>query len=873
MPPSTTPHGLPIRTPASVGQPLSPTLLTKTRSPGAPFASPGYFAFAIEPTGSSTDPTSTHLRHNRSTAAITPRQPARSPQAATQDPHTRYEAFRRQSESNPFNLSHSNLSQFSAVAESRRSSGSKSPDSAKSRRDTSSSPRPRKKPSREKEREAKASETMDMDTSFHGMNTPSLKVLNAREFQESPRSHSPVNTSSSDLFSLRRIQPSHVDDRHPRNSLPENRIDPHPSALRAAHRADTLPTDFSSGGPTMLSPTEIYEVIKNHLPPDLLILDVRVFAQYSQSRLSGALNLNLPTTLLKRPNYDVQRLSSTFTNPDEKTKFDQWRDAKVIVVYDANSSQLKDATTCVNTLKKFTKEGWEGSTLIIKGGFASFSRHCPKMVSKGSGDEAEGTRKLSIDPSKLVAGGCLMPSQSTAAMPFFSAIRQNQDLRDGVGQMAINMPQALNEKGISELPKWLRKATDERDRGRTVAAKFLNIEQAEQKRMQQAYSANVSFGSPQPKTWTNIQIAGIEKGTKNRYKDMLPYDHSRVRLQGIPPGDCDYVNASHLKTERSNRHYIASQAPVPATFEDFWSVTWQQDARVIVMLTAESEGGQTKCHPYWLPGKYGSLKIQALGERHVSLEPNGISPSDGAALDFSIRNDATAPVRMNLTSPERPSHGRRRPNTFNNAFSGQSGLVPGPPPFDTDNPHVIVRKLLLSHDAQPYAPMREITQLQYTSWPDFGAPAHPLHVLGLVEQCGEVIRSYGGNQGVRDPAPEGERPVVVHCSAGCGRTGTFCTVDSVIDTLKRQEQVKLERAKVDAMDVDVSQKDGAWTMSEEEDLIAKAVEDFRVQRLSMVQTLRQFVLCYEAVLEWLTSQMPESNVKRPIGQDRRSYQG
>lgn len=567
MPSSTTPHGLPIRTPASVGQPLSPTLTNKSKSSQPPFASPGYFTLAGDQTSGSGEMKSKSQGKSHVTPVVTPRQPTQAHRPAHQDLQSKYEAFRRQSESNSFNLSHGSLPQFSTAADSRRSSSSKSPDSAKSRRDQSSSPRPRKKPSREKDRETQALEMMDMDSSFHGMDAQFSKDTQEQLVQDIPRTQSPANNSSYDLSRLGRTRPSLFDERDPRRSLPENRIDAHPSSISAGNRADTLPISFSTDGPTLMSAQDINELINNNLPPDLLILDVRVFAQFSQSRVSGALNLNLPTTLLKRPTYDVQRLSSTFNKSEEKSKFDQWRDAKFIIVYDANSSQLRDATTCVNTLKKFTKEGWEGSTLVIKGGFASVLKHCPDLITKGSGDEGQSTRKLSIDPSKPVAGGCLIPSQSTAAMPFFSAIRQNQDLRDGVGQIPINLPQALNEKGTSELPKWLKKATDERDKGKTVAASFLRIEQAEQKRMQQAYSTTVAFESPHAKNPSNIQIAGIEKGTKNRYKDMLPYDHTRVRLQDKPLGDCDYVNASHVKTERSNRRYIASQAPVPATFE------------------------------------------------------------------------------------------------------------------------------------------------------------------------------------------------------------------------------------------------------------------------------------------------------------------
>ncbi|KAI4258069.1 MAG: hypothetical protein L6R42_005315 [Xanthoria sp. 1 TBL-2021] len=871
MPSSTTPHGLPIRTPASVGQPLSPAIHNRSKSTQAPVASPGYFGFSGEQTSYPTDTNLSQSRKTKGPPSIMPRQSVLTPKAVAQNPQPRFEAFRRQSETNPFNLNHGSLSQLGTTADSKRSSPSKSPDSVRSRRESSCSPRPRKKPSLEKEREKECEDVMDMDRSVDETLSHSSKEAKLRSYLDGARSQSPANNSSPDLSRLGRNQPSYINERHHRNSLPHNAIDPHPASLNKAHRADTLPTRLSTNGPTMVSAVAIGQIIKDHLPPDLLILDVRVFAQYSQSRISGALNLNLPTTLLKRPTYDVQRLAGTFTKAQEKAKFDQWRDTKVIIVYDASSSQLKDAITCVNTLKKFTKEGWGGSTLIVKGGFASFSKHCPDMIDSGSGDEEGHTKKLSIDPSKPVAGGCLMPAQQTAAMPFFSAIRQNMDLRDGVGQLPVNLPQSLNEKGISELPGWLKKASDERNRGKAVSMKFLSIEQAEQKRMQEAYSTNVSYGSPDVEASKSIQIAGIEKGTKNRYKDMLPYDHSRVRLQNIPPGDCDYVNASHLKAERSNRHYIASQAPVPATFEDFWNVTWQQDARVIVMLTAESEGGQTKCHPYWLPGNYGSLKVQAIGERRVSLDSPKPSSGDGSSGQASSRSDTGASANSHLTSPDRAGHGRRRSTTISNSVSSQASTAP--PPADPDAPHVILRKLLLSHDAQPYVPMREITQLQYTSWPDFGAPAHPMHVLGLVELCGEVIRGYSGEQGSGDPAPENERPVVVHCSAGCGRTGTFCTVDSVIDMMKRQQQAKRGQHDPNRMEHDSWQQRDSWMTSDVDDLIVKTVEDFRLQRLSMVQTLRQFVLCYESVLEWVSTQMPDSNIKKMVGQDRRSYQG
>jgi len=281
------------------------------------------------------------------------------------------------------------------------------------------------------------------------------------------------------------------------------------------------------------------------------------------------------------------------------------------------------------------------------------------------------------------------------------------------------------------------------------------------------------------------------------------------------------------------------------------------------MLTAETEGGQRKCHPYWLPGDYGPFKLKAISERRQALEKTKPNRS------------FTSPQSLDPT--RRPSLSRRHTGSYTSHQSSQQTNSHTPtPPLDPDTPHVILRKITLQHANQPFEPIRELTQIQYSSWPDFGAPAHPAQVLGLVEHCNTVIRSYQSSHNSQDPdkaSQQGERPVVVHCSAGCGRTGTFCTVDSVFDMLKRQRQSRQQKREENAMDVDPKEQD-AWTLSDDEDLVAKTVADFRLQRLSMVQTLRQFVLCYETVLEWIVGEMPERyNGLGVSDKDRRSWAG
>lgn len=76
----------------------------------------------------------------------------------------------------------------------------------------------------------------------------------------------------------------------------------------------------------------------------------------------------------------------------------------------------------------------------------------------------------------------------------------------------------------------------------------------------------------------------------------------------------------------------------------------------------------------------------------------------------------------------------------------------------------------------------------------------------------------------------------------------------------------------DDMDLDISEEDG-WMLKDDEDLVARTVSDFRLQRVSMVQTLRQFVLCYETVLEWIVGQMPEKYNGMGTDVERRSWGG
>jgi hypothetical protein len=347
-----------------------------------------------------------------------------------------------------------------------------------------------------------------------------------------------------------------------------------PSQPQFKLRADTVPVAGPLNDSTsFITPQHLCNLLES-AAEEMLILDLRVSTQYAGAHLNGALNLCIPTTLLKRPSFNVTKLAETFKDdPNQRQKFENWKSSKYIIVYDSASFQLKDATSCVNTIKKFDSEGVQGKCYILKGGFAEFAKKHPSHVQRaGSAPRRAGapmSMKLDLAGPEIapVIGGCPMPAEKNAANPFFGNIRQNMDLIGGVGQMEIKRPSQLSKETQEHFPPWLQEASEEKDNGARVSEKFLQIEKREQKRMQEALSGKVSYGSPtQSMPKSAIQIAGIEKGSKNRYNNIWPFEHSRVKLQDVPSSGCDYFNANYISSKRSHKRYIATQGPIPATF-------------------------------------------------------------------------------------------------------------------------------------------------------------------------------------------------------------------------------------------------------------------------------------------------------------------
>ncbi|XP_028174918.1 tyrosine-protein phosphatase non-receptor type 9 isoform X4 [Ostrinia furnacalis] len=247
---------------------------------------------------------------------------------------------------------------------------------------------------------------------------------------------------------------------------------------------------------------------------------------------------------------------------------------------------------------------------------------------------------------------------------------------------------------------------------------------------------------------------------KNRYTDVLCYDHSRVTLSQTDPDDpsSDYINANYVDGYKQKNAFICTQGPLPKTFGDFWRMVWEQGTLVIVMTTRAIERGRVKCGQYWP-----------------------------------------------LTVGQRVTHA---------GYSITNELVETDPDYTIT--HLVLTELRTEQT-------RRIWHGQYTRWPDYGVPgggrAQPvLRFLTRVRRAQQRARADLGDAWAghsRGP------PIVVHCSAGIGRTGTFITLD--ICTLRLAAEGAVD--------------------------VRGTVERVRAQRAHSIQMPDQYVFCHLAVLE------------------------
>ena len=261
---------------------------------------------------------------------------------------------------------------------------------------------------------------------------------------------------------------------------------------------------------------------------------------------------------------------------------------------------------------------------------------------------------------------------------------------------------------------------------------------------------------------------------------MVPNAEYRIKLYGSPstPQDpCpEYINASAvvpLSTIPGLKHtYIASQAPIPTTVNSMWQMVWEQHVEVIVMLTRFIEGDICKAIPYWPRRRVDNANPFASPPSNSLTR----SRSRTASMCFSMElEDLQAEVgavetygnvRVETRSSELVSEQVVK-RTFEITYIGADAEAAALAKQVPEEQRVEWEKC-------QFRSPRTVTLLHYTGWPDHGVPEE-------LDTPSDLFKLYREER-ERMVCPLS--PVLVHCSAGIGRTGTFIAVDQMLDHIQ-----------------------------------------------------------------------------------------
>ncbi|GAA95835.1 hypothetical protein E5Q_02492 [Mixia osmundae IAM 14324] len=693
------------------------------------------------------------------------------------------------------------------------------------------------------------------------------------------------------------------------------------SALSVSSHSAGMPSKRApvSRPGTALSPSaRMQTVASRDLPAllesdDVLLLDLRSRTAFSSpaGRIKGSINICVPTTLLRRPIYDVNRVAETIVSKTAKQRFLAFVAQKQgkVVCYDQD---LQDSTV-ISILSKFERHGFAGELRYVEGGWSAMQeaafktgagRDLSACFELGTLEEDSDMSPAAEDPDSTMksspvirchalpssafeststasyqhgaqTAGTAQDSQQSGARsaadgqrtgrkqtcnPFFDNIRQNAESLSLERSLAhlnpVELPAAYVTPAVTtHLPPFLSNLVQlsPTARARKLATEFFEIEQAEQRRLQAVMDWHASTSGLRPVSDESSSeaeeshplsiAAGVEKGHLNRYKNIFPYDHARVRLAGGKTRDCDYINASHVRLRASTKSYIATQGPLDSTFAHFWQLVWQEKVSVIVMLTHLVEAGRAKCGNYFKSGQYDDILVDIVEQSC----PDPLVAKTGDSFFGSLAVDKEAGTSEDVT---------------------------------------IRRKIALRNvNDPPGTPPRYLRHIQYIAWPDFDVPPEARELVELVKEVNAaeeaVLRENGIDESDERP------PVLAHCSAGVGRTGTYIVVDALLDLMRRERQGSNPMLSPSKMDIDLPQMGtgqsqlmarrasqrssqgfvpavAALSLDSpsrqtpplcRSDPIRAAVDELRLQRMSMIANSGQFVFAYLSVLEGLVSEL------------------
>jgi hypothetical protein len=140
------------------------------------------------------------------------------------------------------------------------------------------------------------------------------------------------------------------------------------SSLKSRSSSGRRASDIPLPNLTAITPREL-EVLRESRT--VLLIDIRAFGAYAKSRLVDAINVCVPTVLLKRSSLSLDDISESIVARGDRGRFARWKEVDGIVIYDADSLRVKESHPLTTLATKFIEAGFTGSTYGLIGSHSS----------------------------------------------------------------------------------------------------------------------------------------------------------------------------------------------------------------------------------------------------------------------------------------------------------------------------------------------------------------------------------------------------------------------------------------------------------------------------------------------------------------------
>ncbi|OUT24464.1 hypothetical protein CAS74_000852 [Pichia kudriavzevii] len=564
---------------------------------------------------------------------------------------------------------------------------------------------------------------------------------------------------------------------------------------------------------------------------NLLIIDVRPFHDFCQAHMSHSINICLPSTLLKRPTFTLQKCIQTLTSK-EKNVFSRYalrnpNDLPDVLFYDNfNASRDSISSQVFFLVSKFLQDSnWNSSFYILEGGFNKFNEkyNYDKENSNNHNDKLNlpdnpnNSSTSMISRESAVDDRLTLPSENDNSSTSFSSSTFSSNSN-------YLSPHSLISPAIANVSKNSNAATSNKS-SPTALSRFIlpdsvNKPVFKTRNYDEVLTSNTDLSIHLTSVLTPNEFSKLPVWLTNVFGNDLGSSILTDKFNHLQLEERNRLNQAFNRSIDENNSNPSYNGPLISSGIELGRKNRYKDIFLYEHARVKLNNDSNDILLNYINAsyiKYPSSKLNYIATQGPLKETIG---------DFwKVVYDNDTPIIFSLTPQHENLVEKCAPfwNSgifYSNGTKMTVGLVEEIQDLNItcgNKASCSARLISIRSDDMP---VKHILQVHMMSWPDFGIVISEEDILSLIG-----LKKY-----VLHETDLSSKPVVVHCSAGCGRTGAFCVIDTCIDLLSHSGDLS--------------------SPSSSKDLVYEITSVFRSQRIFMVQTLRQYILIYDTIIKF-----------------------